>query len=438
MTRVDRSRLGLDAYSSLRLPSFRRLLVGAMLATIAAEMQNVALGWELYERTRDPLSLGLIGLVIVVPAVVLALPAGQLADRFSRKRIILGCQLGLASASALLAWISWHRGPVSALYAALMVTGTSLALALPARTAILPQIVPGECLANAVAWRTSSWQLAAVLGPAIGGLGLAWTKGAAAPIFVAGSAINVLVFLILSGIRPRPTERTGERLSLASLLAGVRFVAGNDLILAAITLDLFAVLFGGATFLLPIYARDLLRIGPEGLGWLRAAPSIGATVTAFWIAHRPPFRRAGRALLLAVAGFGLATIVFGLSRNAYLSFAMLLVMGSLDNVSVVIRQTLLQLMTPDAMRGRVSAVNSVFVQLSNELGGFESGLTARWWGPTRAVVVGGLGCLMVVAACAWRWPRLRRLGPLTGVGHRGTEASRADRSEEISPAQRGE
>jgi MFS family permease len=404
-----------DPYAALRVPSFRRLVGGAMLATIAAEMQNVALGWELYERTRDPLALGLIGLVIVVPAVLLALPAGHLADRFSRKRIILACQLGLVASSSLLALITGNRWPVPTLYATLLITGTSLAISLPSRTAILPQVVPGELLANAVTWRTSSWQLAAVLGPAVGGLGLAWTRGAAAPVFLAGAAINVLVFLIISGVQTHTTTRNREPLKIASLLAGVRFVARHDLILAAITLDLFAVLFGGATFLLPIYARDLLQIGPEGLGWLRAAPSIGAATTAFLIAHRPPFRQAGRTLLLSVAGFGAATIVFGLSRDPRLSFVTLLLMGSFDNISVVVRQTLLQLLTPDAMRGRVSAVNSVFVQLSNELGGFESGVTARWWGPTRAVVIGGLGCLVVVVACAARWPRLRRLGSLADV-----------------------
>jgi MFS family permease len=383
-----------------------------MLATIAAEMQNVALGWELYERTGSPLALGLVGLAIVVPVLLLALPAGQAADRYPRKRIMMGAQVLLGVASLLLWLSSRFQWPVGMVYAILGLSGTAIAIALPARAAILPQLVPLELLPNAITWRTSGWQLSAVAGPALGGLGVAIARQAM-PVFAASACLSGVVVCILAGIRPRAVALHRAPITLESMLAGIRFVARTDLLLAAITLDMFAVLLGGATFLLPIFSRDILEIGPGGLGWLRAAPSIGAAVMALFIAHRPPLRRAGPTLLASVAGFGLATILFGLSRNAYFSFAMLLLVGALDNISVVIRGTILQLSTPDSMRGRVSAVNSVFVNLSNELGGFESGVTAAWWGPTRSVVFGGVGCLLVVAVSAVRWPSLRRLGALT-------------------------
>ena len=230
------------------------------------------------------------------------------------------------------------------------------------------------------------------------------------------ACISAGVALIVSGIQARPVALQREPIRLSSLLAGVRFVAADERILGAITLDLFAVLFGGATALLPIFARDILGVGRVGLGWLRAAPPLGASLMALVVVHRPPFRRPGHVLFLAVAGFGVATIIFGLSRNPYLSFAMLMLTGAFDNISVVIRGTLVQLLTPDAMRGRVAAVNGVFIALSNELGGFESGLTASYWGPVGSVVAGGIGCLGVVLGVSLRWPRLRHLGALTAEG----------------------
>lgn len=407
-----------DPYGSLRIANFRRLLMGAMLATVASEMQNVALGWTIYERTSSPLALGLVGLVVVVPVVLLALPAGHMADRFSRKRILVSAQAGLAFASSVLALAGWLHWPMWTLYAGLFLTGAALGIALPARTALLPLLVPVELFSNAVTWRTSGWQLATVAGPALGGFGIALARGST-PVFVASAIVHVLVLVILSGVRPRAASVNRERMTWSGLFAGIQFVRRSELLLAAITLDMVAVLLGGATFLLPIFAKDILNVGPTGLGWLRAAPSMGATLMALVIAHRRPTRTAGRTLLLSVAGFGLATIVFGLSRHLSLSFLMLLLVGAFDNISVVIRGTLLQMMTPDEMRGRVSAVNSVFVNLSNELGGFESGLTAAWWGPVRSVVVGGVGCLCVVWFAIWRWPALARLREIPSVQREG-------------------
>lgn len=415
-----------DPYAALRIPDFRRVLTAAMLSTIAYEMQGVAIGWELYTRTRSALALGLLGLVQVAPVLLLALPAGHAADRYSRKRIMIAAQCVLLAVSAFLALTKAMVLPTWTIYAAVSIAGVALAIALPARSAMLPLIVPPEHFANAVAWRTSGWQLAAVAGPACGGLVIALSGGTLA-VFQCAALLGVVVAVCLVRIRPRPQQRIREPLTLSSLLAGVRFVRANELILAAITLDMFAVLFGGATFLLPIFASDILKIGPAGLGWLRAAPSIGAVLMALTIAHRPPMRGVGRILLLSVAGFGVATIVFGLSRSPALSFLMLALAGACDNISVVIRGTLVQTLTPDAMRGRVGAVNTVFVGISNELGGFESGAVAHLVGPVGAVVFGGTACLVVVLLVARTWPTLWGLpaipaGPRVGASGADTVA----------------
>jgi MFS family permease len=409
-----------DPYAVLRHRDFRFYLIAAMLGTIGNEMQAVAVGWELYDRTGSALDLGLVGLVQAAPVLLLVLPAGQLADRVSRRRIIVASQLMLLVASLGLAVVSAWRAPVGMVYGCLGLVGIANAFAMPARWAFVPQLVPLLQLPSAVTWRSSSWQVAAVTGPALGGIALA-AFGRAAPVYLLDAAIGGVVVGLLATIAPRPVMRSSDPVSLGSMLAGVRFVGKNDLLLAALTLDLFAVLLGGAVALLPVFARDILQVGPTGLGWLRAAPSVGALATAVFIAHRPPLRKAGRALLAAVAGFGVATVVFGVSRSFGLSLAMLVLSGGLDMVSVVVRSTLVQLLTPDAMRGRVSAVNAVFVGMSNELGAFESGLAARFLGPVAAVVAGGFGCLAVVAFVAFRWPRLGRLGSLAEL-HRPGES----------------
>jgi MFS family permease len=366
------------------------------------------------------MSLGFVGLVQIVPVLLLALPAGHAADRYSRKHLLILAQGLMALSSAGLAMLSATRGPVPLFYGCLFLAGLAQSINRPARWSFLPQLVPGELLAGAVTWNTSAWQVASVAGPALGGLFLALTRGAR-EVYLFDLACCAAVIVLIGSIRARPAPRGVERVSFRSLLAGIDFVRRSEMILAALTLDLFAVLLGGAVALLPIYARDILRVGPTGLGWLRAAPSIGAVAMGLFLAHRPPMRRAGPTLLWAVAGFGAATIVFGLSRHLSLSFVMLLLTGALDNISVVVRGTLVQTLTPDAMRGRVSAVNSIFIGTSNELGGFESGATAQLFGPVASVVGGGIGTILVVLAVALRWPRVRRLGTLSEAAAEAAE-----------------
>jgi MFS family permease len=402
---------GHDPYEALRSPSYRRLLSGNVLASIGTEMQNVAVGWELYERTSSAMALGLVGLVQFLPVILLSLPAGHAADRFSRKRIIIASQMLMFSTSLGLALLSWFQGPIPLVYLCLLLVGLSQAFNSPARWSLVPLVVPETALPNAITWNSSGWQIASVLGPALAGLILAATWQAAGAYVVTACCSLICIILVL-GIRPRVSPRLREPLSLGSLLAGVRFVRKTPLIMSTITLDLFAVLLGGAIALLPIFARDILEVTPIGLGWMRAAPSLGAMGMALFLAHRPPLRHAGPTLLAAVSGFGIATIVFGFSRSFPLSLVMLMLTGALDNISVVVRGTLVQLLTPDAMRGRVSAVNAIFISSSNQLGAFESGVTANWFGPIGSVVGGGIGTIVVVLTVMLIWPDIIRLGPL--------------------------
>jgi MFS family permease len=404
-------------------------------------MLQVALGWELYERTHSALALGLVGLATALPVIILALPAGDLADRMNRKRILVWSQVGFIIDSIALAALSYWQGPIALVYVVILVRGAIQAFNNPARQAMLPQLVPAGVFGNAVTWASSGFQVAAVVGPGIGGIVIAIEGGATAAYIISTLLTAVYLWALIEirgGTVPAAADseegaafaaRSREKMTLASLAAGMRYVRDTKEILAAITLDLFAVLLGGATALLPIFAKDILHVGPEGLGWLRAAPSVGALMVAVLIAHRPPMRRAGPTLLLAVAGFGAATIVFGLSRSFLLSMVMLFLLGGLDGISMIIRSTLVQLRTPDEMRGRVSAVNSVFIDMSNELGGFESGALAALVGPVTAVVAGGVGTIVVVSAVALAWPELRRLetlqpvdtGPGRGVHSRGSD-----------------
>jgi MFS family permease len=400
-----------DPYSALRRRDFRLILAAGMVDTIGAEMVAVAVGWELYERTRSELHLGLVGLVLAIPVVVLSLPAGQAADLFSRRKIILITQAMLAIASLGLACVSYLQGPVPLVYVCIGLAGVANAFSFPARWALLPQLVPADEFNNAVTWRSSGWQVSAAIGPALGGGVLALGLGAATAYLADLFACSIVILLVGLICAPRHT-RAEEPLSWRALMAGWRFVRKTELILATITLDLFAVLLGGAVTLLPVYAKTILHVGPTGLGCLRAAPSVGALLMAIVLAHRPPMRRAGLALIWSVAGFGVATIIFGVSRNLWLSLAMLFLTGAFDNVSVVVRATLVQVLTPDSLRGRVSAVNSIFIGLSNEMGGFESGLAARYLGAMQSVVLGGLGTLVVVFGTVLRWPEVARLGSL--------------------------
>ncbi len=400
-----------DPYAALRFRDFRLLLAGRFITSLGDQMVSFAIGWELWLRTHNELALGLVGLVQVIPVILFSLPGGHVADQYNRKRIVLVTQVLLALCALGLGLLSAVQGPIALVYLCLFGIGLARAFNNPATATLLPQTIPPAVFTSAATWSSSAWQLAAVVGPAIAGLLVAllnnvtviyWFDAAAALIFLA------LVILI----KGRQLALSRKAATLDSLTEGVRFIRNTKVILAAITLDMFAVLLGGAVTLLPVYATDILRVGPEGLGLMRAAPSIGALIMAVVLAHLPPFRQAGKTLLLAVAGFGLATIVFGLSTYFLLSVAMLVLLGALDNISVVIRSTLILTHTPDEMRGRTSAVNSIFIGASNELGGFESGLVASLVGPVLSVVGGGIGTILVVLSIARLWPEMRNLKTL--------------------------
>jgi len=416
-----------DPYEALRVPAYRLLLAGGVIASMGLEVQAVAIGWEIFMRTGSYANLGFTGLAQFLPVLLFALPAGQAADRFNR-RILFQIAQSLAAATSLgLALWSWEQGPVWIAFVLLFVSGVARAVTMPSRAALLPQVVPLEMLPNAVAWNSSGWQVANVAGPGLGGLVLALTDLPSVAYLLAAIASLTCVSLLTPIQVPAHAKGTTSR-TLSSLLEGLRFVFRTDLLLAALTLDLFAVLLGGATALLPVYADEILKVGPQGLGVLRAAPALGAVVMALVLAHRPPMQRPGRALLFSIAGFGIATIVFGISTSFLLSVGMLALLGAFDNVSVVVRGTVMQTLTPDEMRGRVAAVNSVFISSSNELGGFESGIVAEWLGPVGSVVIGGIGTIIIVALAAIRWPILLRLGPLNEL-HKLRETETGIRAE---------
>jgi len=407
-----------DPYAALRHRDFRLFLFGRILGVIGWQMLQVALGWELYERTHSALALGMVGLVTAIPVILLALPAGHLADRMDRKKIVIGAQILFVTMSLLLAVVSHFQGPIPLIFGILLIGGIGQAYNNPARAALLPRLVPAGVFGNAVTWSSSAFQTAAVVGPAIGGAVIAFQHRATAAYVIDACLTSVYLIMLLAirGDNPVMTSATAlkpkEKMTLESLMAGMRFVKDTKVVLAALTLDLFAILLGGATALLPIFAKDILHVGPEGLGWLRAAPSVGSLIVMISIAHRPPMQKTGWTLISAVAGFGICTIVFGLSKSFLLSMSMLFLLGGLDGISMIVRGTLVQLWTPDEMRGRVSAVNSVFIDMSNELGGFESGALAAVVGPVAAVVGGGVGTILVVSAVAVAWPELRSLGRL--------------------------
>ena len=402
-----------DPYTALRHRDFRLLWLGSFAGTLGEQMVGVAMGWELYERTHSELALGLVGLVQVLPVLVLSLPAGQLSDLYNRKAIMLASEALMGACGLGLALLSFRSGPLLPIYILLGLIGVARAFSSPATSALLPGTVPVEAYSSAATWSSSAWQFASVLGPALSGLMIALFHVAWPVFLVSGLGSGVLLLLVLQ-IKGRPLALSKERASAKMLLEGLAFIRRTQIILATITLDLFAVLLGGAVTLLPVFAKDILAVGPAGLGVLQAAPSIGALLMALGLAHAPPFRRAGLALLLAVAGFGAATIVFGLSTSFWLSLLMLAVLGAMDNISVVIRNSLVIMRTPDEMRGRISAVNNIFIGASNQLGGFESGLTAQFFGPVWSVVGGGLGTILVVLIVAVAWPEVRRLQSLSG------------------------
>ncbi|MBD2172023.1 MFS transporter [Anabaena cylindrica FACHB-318] len=400
-----------DPFAALRFRDYRLFTLGRVLLSVGSQMQTVAIGWELYERTNSAMVLGGVGLAQVLPMIALTLVAGDIADRRSRKLTILLSVMLLALCSLGLAVLSYTRGAVFLIYGCLALIGVGRAFLKPASDAIMWQLIPVNVFTNAATWNSSSFQLASVAGPALGGLGIA-VLGSATGVYILAAIAGFLCFLFMAAIKEKTVERVTEPISLQVLAAGAKFIWENQLILAAITLDMFAVLLGGAVALLPVFAKDILQVGPVELGYLQAAPSIGALIMAVTLAYLPPLRKAGTALLWSVIGFGVVTIIFGLSRWFWLSLIMLTLSGALDTISVVIRHTLVQIRTPDQLRGRVAAINSVFISASNELGGFESGLTAALFGPVLSVVGGGIGTILVVVATAAIWPGIVKLGSL--------------------------
>ncbi|MBD2498546.1 MFS transporter [Nostoc sp. FACHB-280] len=404
-----------DPFAALRFRDYRLFTIGRLLLFIGSQMQTVAIGWELYERTDSALALGGVGLAQVLPIIALTLVAGDLADRRDRKITVLASVILLALCSLTLGVLSYTKGAVFLIYACLVLSGVARAFLKPAGDALMWQLIPVSAFTNAATWNSSSFQLASVIGPALGGFGIA-LLGSATGVYILAAIAAFLCFCLTATIKEQKNIRAKEPLSLQALSAGVKFLWENQLILAAITLDMFAVLFGGAIALLPIFAKDILRVGPVELGYMQAAPSIGALIMAVSLAYLPPLRKAGPALLWSVVGFGVVTIIFGLSRWFLLSLLMLVLSGALDSISVVIRHTLVQIKTPDHLRGRVAAINSVFISASNELGGFESGLAAAIFGPIAAVVGGGVGTILVVLAVAKIWPGMVKLGALEELG----------------------
>jgi MFS family permease len=432
-----------DPYAAFRFPAFGFYTSGNLISVVGRLMFMVAVEWEIYARTHSATALGLVGLMIALPVVLLSLPAGHIADRYPRKRIVLVTQALSAICSLALAFVSWRhlaipnwlvlqKGnhflygiarlferhtyfhfddlSIPLIYLILLVSATGRTFGWAARSSYFPQLVPRDAFANAVTWNSSVFQIGSVVGPAIGGLLI--VRAGFPFIYLLDAICAMSFFLLVLPIRSSDRGSSSERNAWRSLKEGILFMLSKKVILATITLDMFAVLLGGATALLPIFADQILHCGPIGLGWMRAAPGIGAFIMALGIAYLPPMKHAGKTLLWCVTGFGLATVIFGVSHYLWLSLAMLFMTGVFDSVSVVVRHTLLQLLTPDAMRGRISAVNNIFIGTSNELGALESGLTAALFGPVVSVVAGGVGTILVVLGVSRIWPETRKIGAL--------------------------
>lgn len=406
--------------TALAYPDFRRFTMGRFFATLVWQMLGVAVGWQVYAITRDPLDLGLVGLAQFVPFCLLVLPAGRIADRVDRRLVIVNAYVIEAACVLVLLGFTWSGSTnVAWVFFAMALFGVGRAFWMPASQAMVVNLVPSHVFPTAVAFNSTLFELATISGPALGGILYAIGDSRLEPsgamlVYALALAMLVVVLVLMVGIRPRAVQPVEQGSSLRAIVEGLRFVASRRPVLGAISLDLFAVLFGGATALLPLYASDILHVGPEGLGLLRTAPGIGAAVTAVWLARRPITRHAGAWMFGGVAVFGVATIVFGLSTSFWLSCLALTVLGAGDMISVFVRHLLVQLETPDAIRGRVSSVSALSIGASNELGEFESGLTASWWGPVPAVTLGGVACLGIVALYGRLFPELRHLDRFPG------------------------
>jgi MFS family permease len=389
-------------------PNFVLFQLARVFIVLSGEMQSVAVGWEVYEITKRPLALGFVGLVQFLPGILFFLVSGHAADRYDRRKLIVLCYGSSAACSSSLLFLTL-RGSHSAyaIYSVLFFVGVARAFSGPATRALLPRLVPAKDFQNAVAWASVFFQGTVILSPSLGGIIYAVTRGPAA-VYALSFLAAIVAALCAARIRVQSAERVPEPLNWQTTLAGLHYIWREKAILGSISLDLFAVLLGGAVALLPVYAKEILMTGPWGLGLLRSAPAVGAGVMAMLLAHKPLGRNAGSRMLWCVAGFGLATIFFGISRNLFVSLLALFLVGGTDMVSVMVRQLFIQLGTPDEMRGRVNAVDSVFIGASNELGQFESGLTAHWFGSVPAVVLGGVGAILVTGLWAWWFPELRK------------------------------
>jgi MFS family permease len=396
-------------------PDFVLFEIARFLIVSAVEMQAVAVGWQVYEITHRALDLGLVGLAQFLPGILLFLASGHASDRFDRRKVLGICYAGYAVCSGLLLLLAEQGAhAVRPIYLVLILLGVVRSFNGTASRSILPQLVPEEHFPNAVAWNATTFQAATILGPSIGGILYAAFHGPSI-VYAVATLTSLGATFSTFGIKTRPLARRREPTTMKTVFAGLNFIWRQKLILGAISLDLFAVLLGGAVALLPVYAREILHTGPWGLGLLRTAPGVGAALMAVALAHRPLRAGAGTALLWSVAGFGIFTIAFGLSHSLTLSLIALVLLGASDMISVIIRATLTQLRTPDEMRGRVTAVDMVFIGTSNEFGQFESGVTAQWFGTVPAVVLGGVGTLLVIGLWAWMFPQLRRAGPLSEI-----------------------
>src|SRR3954469_23877922 len=408
-------RTAVDPISALRHSGFLVYLLGGLISNTGSQMRIVAAQWEIINREpgnlqKQALLLGYIGLALVLPVILFALPSGAAADRFSRRWLIAIAQLGLAACGVGLAWASWVKAPLLLMYLLLFGTGVFRALGWPASSAIVAGLVPPKIFSNAATWRSNAYQLASTIGPLAGGFLLAWWNPYI--VFLIDAASSLVLAACMLFIRANTQGRAVEPKSWRSLLQGIHFLRRQPIILSTMTLDMVAVLFGGVVALLPIFSTQVFHMGAIGLGWMRAMPALGSIAMGMIIALRPPIERGGRTILITVFVFGVATIVFAISTSFAIALIALFILGAADNISVVIRQTVLQLLTPDSMRGRVTAVSVIFIGSSNELGEFESGVTAGMLGLVPSVVLGGVMTLVTVAVVAGIWPELSRLGAL--------------------------
>jgi MFS family permease len=411
---------------------FRRYQLARVMVIVGAEAQALAVAWQIYLITHRAIDLGYSGLALFLPGLLFMLPSGHVADRFDRRNVILVCySLQVFCTATLFFFALHHIQHIFPIYADLFLIGTGRAFSGPASSALIPHLVPEEHFVNAVTWGATIFQIATISGPAVGGLLFTLPlhlRIAGAPIVYLFTLATLVWFLILIGsLSVRPGRMEHRAFSMNVVLAGFRYIRRTPVLFGSISLDLFAVLLGGAVALMPIFAEDILHAGPRGLGMLRAAPATGALIVSLYLAWRPIQRRAGVLMFVCVAIFGVATIGFGLSKSMVWSMVALFVVGASDMVSVVIRSSILQLATPPEMRGRVSAVNSLFLGGSNELGEFESGLTAQWWGAVRAVIYGGIGSMMITGIWSTLFPELRKTDKLTSEALFNAEALRASR-----------